>query len=520
MPRGRHEIDEARMYEGRRVLAGRYRLDERIGAGGMGAVWRATDTVLGRTVAVKLMLATLLDEPDFERRFLFEARAMASLRHPGVVAIHDYRSDAEGAFLVMEYVEGEALSMTLRRYGRLSPVDTMHLVAQAADALAAAHAQGIVHRDVKPANLLLRPDGTLVLTDFGIARTGGATSITTPGEVLGTPSYLAPEQVIGQPATPRSDIYSLGVVAYECLAGRRPFDADNPYGSAMRRLHEPPPPLGPDVPPAVARVVAAALARDPADRWQSATDLGLAARAAAESTGSNATTVDVRPPLVRSVATETVSRRVVDGATDRRRRRLWAVAAVAAVLTLIAGGILATARGTLNRDATSSGPSSGATLPDAASDDPTAGGPGSTVAAPGGGSGLPGAAPGAFVTCGTVFCPAAPMCWHGLVVISGRGQPLSKADCARDHYWETYVAAPLPESAIDVRQDELMDDNPEVAAICSADRLAERSKDPAATTDWSREPWPLEVNGVWLLYCLAGGNDGETTGSAFRPGTA
>jgi serine/threonine-protein kinase len=105
-------------------------------------------------------------------------------------------------------------------------------------------------------------------------------------------------------------------------------------------------------------------------------------------------------------------------------------------------------------------------------------------------------------------------------VISGRGQPLSKADCGRPHYWETYAAAPLPSSAVDVRQDELMDSNPEVAAICSADRLAERSKDPSATTDWSREPWPLEANGVWLLYCLAGGNDGETTGSVVKPGTA
>ena len=132
---------------------------------------------------------------------------------------------------------------------------------------------------------------------------------------------------------------------------------------------------------------------------------------------------------------------------------------------------------------------------------------------------MPGAAPGTFVTCGTVFCPAAPMCWHGLVIILGRGEPLSKADCARDHFWETYAAAPLPSGAVDVRQDELMDTVPAVAEICSADRLAERSKDPSATTDWSREPWPIEVNGVWLLYCLAGGNDGETTGSVVKLAT-
>jgi serine/threonine-protein kinase len=163
--------------------------------------------------------------------------------------------------------------------------------------------------------------------------------------------------------------------------------------------------------------------------------------------------VDVRPPLVRSVATETVSRRAVDGATDRKRKRVWAVAAVAAVLALIAGGIWATARGTRDRGAAAAGPSSGATLPDVSPGGPTADNSGGPAGGPGG-SGLPGAAPGAFVKCGPVFCPTAPACWHGLVVISGRGQPLSKADCSKLHYWETYAAAPLPSSAVDVRQDE------------------------------------------------------------------
>jgi serine/threonine-protein kinase len=258
------------------ALGGRYRLDERIGVGGMGEVWRATDEVLGRTVAVKVVLPSLLGEPDFVRRFLAEARAMASVNHPGVVAIHDYRSDATGAFLVMEYVEGEALSHTLGRLGRLAPAATMELIAQAADALQAAHDRGIVHRDVKPANLLIRTDGTLVLTDFGIARARSDAPLTTAGAILGTPSYLAPEQVLGHPATTRSDVYSLGVVAYECLAGHRPFQGENPYAIAVQRVHEPPRTMPGNVPRPVLAVVERALAVDPSQRWPSAAELGAA----------------------------------------------------------------------------------------------------------------------------------------------------------------------------------------------------------------------------------------------------
>ncbi len=154
------------------MLGGRYRLDERIAGGGMGDVWRGTDEVLGRTVAVKILLPALLDEPGFAERFRGEARTMATINHPGVVDVYDYGSDQQIAFLVMEYVEGDALSRTLSRVGRLTPARTMALVAQAADALQAAHEKGIVHRDVKPGNLLVRPNGTLVLTDFGIARSG------------------------------------------------------------------------------------------------------------------------------------------------------------------------------------------------------------------------------------------------------------------------------------------------------------------------------------------------------------
>jgi serine/threonine-protein kinase len=269
------------MYGPGALLADRYRLDERVGGGGMGEVWRATDQVLHRTVAVKVMRPELLEEPGFADRFLIEARTMATIRHRGVVGVHDYRGDASGALLVMEYVAGESLSKLLQRFGRLDPARTMHLIAQAAEALQAAHDRGVVHRDIKPGNLLVTADDLLVLTDFGIARSTASTPLTATGAVIGTPSYLAPEQVLGKPATARSDLYALGVVAYECLAGRRPFDGENPFEIAMKRLREAPPPLAVDAPPAVRAVVERALAADPEQRWPSATDLATAARRAA-----------------------------------------------------------------------------------------------------------------------------------------------------------------------------------------------------------------------------------------------
>ncbi|MEH1099484.1 protein kinase domain-containing protein [Micromonospora sp. CPCC 205561] len=259
-------------------LGNRYRLDERIASGGMGDVWRGTDQVLGRTVAVKSLLPALLDDPDFAERFRGEARTMATINHPGVVDVYDFGNDQQIAFLVMEYVEGDALSSTLARVGRLTPARTMALVAQAADALHAAHVKGIVHRDVKPGNLLVRPNGTLVLTDFGIARSELVAQLTAAGSVLGTASYISPEQATGGVATPASDVYALGVVAYQCLAGRRPFEGDNPLEIAMRHVREAPRPLPADIPPQVRAVVERSLAKDPAARWPSAAALAGVAR--------------------------------------------------------------------------------------------------------------------------------------------------------------------------------------------------------------------------------------------------
>jgi serine/threonine protein kinase len=269
-------------------LGGRYRLDELIGGGGMGQVWRGTDEVLGRTVAVKIMLPSLLDDPGFGERFRVEARTMARLKHPGVVNVYDFSNDGETAFLVMEYVEGDPLSRTLARVGRLTAARTMALIAQAADALHAAHTDGIVHRDVKPGNLMVRANGTLVLTDFGIARSDAASQLTGTGTVLGTASYLSPEQAAGQVATAASDVYALGVVAYQCLAGRRPFEGDNPLEIAMKHVREQPPQLPGDIPPAVREIVMRTLAKDPANRWPSAAHLAAVARQAAAHLGSGA----------------------------------------------------------------------------------------------------------------------------------------------------------------------------------------------------------------------------------------
>jgi eukaryotic-like serine/threonine-protein kinase len=263
------------------TLAGRYRLDEHVAGGGMGDVWKGTDEVLGRTVAVKVLLAALVAEPGFAQRFREEARTMATINHPGVVNVYDYGSDQGVTYLIMEFIEGDALSKTLSRVGRLTPGRTMSLIAQAADALQAAHDKGIVHRDVKPANLMVRPNGTLVLTDFGIARSAQASQLTAVGSVLGTASYISPEQASGHLATAASDVYALGVVAYQCLSGRRPFEGGSPIEIALQHVDAVPPPLPPDIPGPVRTLVDRCLAKAPTARWPSAAALAAAARLAA-----------------------------------------------------------------------------------------------------------------------------------------------------------------------------------------------------------------------------------------------
>ncbi|MCM3887442.1 serine/threonine-protein kinase, partial [Frankia sp. R82] len=265
------------------VLDNRYRLDGRIAAGGMGEVWRGLDQTLGRPVAVKLLRPEYASDESFLVRFRGEARHAARLSHPGVASVYDYgevatADDYPTAYLVMELVEGEPLSALLHREKRLSPERMLDILGQAADALQAAHALGVVHRDVKPGNLLLRPDGVVKVTDFGIARAVDAAPLTATGIMMGTAYYVSPEQASGRPVTPASDVYSLGVVAYECLAGRRPFDDRNPIVVVMAHQQDTPAPLPAEIPYQVRALVDSAMAKDPSRRPSSA---GAFARSAA-----------------------------------------------------------------------------------------------------------------------------------------------------------------------------------------------------------------------------------------------
>ncbi|GGL34080.1 serine/threonine-protein kinase [Planomonospora parontospora] len=254
-------------------LGDRYRLLERIAAGGMGEVWRARDELLGREVAVKLLRRHLADDPDFRGRFRTEARIAAGLADPGIAQVFDYGEADDVAYLVMELVPGESLAAILARNGALSPEVALDVVHQTARGLHAAHASGIIHRDVKPGNLLVTGAGAIKITDFGIARALESASVTRTGTILGTAQYVSPEQASGTTLTPATDLYSLGVVAYECLTGRPPFTAANQVAIALMHLNDPPPPLPASVPGPVRDLVAACLAKDPAQRPASAREL-------------------------------------------------------------------------------------------------------------------------------------------------------------------------------------------------------------------------------------------------------
>ena len=252
-------------------IGDRYQLDRRIAVGGMGEVWEASDNRLGRSVAVKILRPELSGDPEFLHRFRIEARTVASLDHHGIAAVHDY-GESEGpagratAYLVMELVRGEPLSTHIAR-GPIEPEETLRLLEEAAWALQAAHERGFVHRDVKPGNILVRIDGTVKLTDFGIDKAADAVPVTRSGMVMGTAHYIAPEQASGAEAGPAGDVYSLGIVGYECLVGHRPFRAESAVEVAMMQVRDEPPPLPETVPAAARQLIAATLVKDPTRRY-------------------------------------------------------------------------------------------------------------------------------------------------------------------------------------------------------------------------------------------------------------
>jgi serine/threonine-protein kinase len=260
-------------------LAERYTLRERIAVGGMGEVHLATDDRLGRVVAVKVLAPGFSDYPDSVERFRREAMTAAALSHPNIAQVYDYGVDGSSHFIVMEHVDGSDLARLLRQVGRLTPSDAVRIAEQVCSALAAAHRAGVVHRDIKPGNVIVRPDGTVKVTDFGIAQALGQASLTDTGTVMGTAAYVSPEQARGQATSPATDIYSLGILLFQMLTGAVPFDGDTPVAIAMRHLDEPVPLPSSrvhDLPANLDEVVVRATAKAPSERYADADAMAMA----------------------------------------------------------------------------------------------------------------------------------------------------------------------------------------------------------------------------------------------------
>ncbi len=253
---------------------GRYRIIQHLGRGGMAEVYKAYQTSLDRHVAIKVMHAFLTDEKDFLARFEREAKAVATLRHPSIVQVYDFDAEHDMYYMVMEFIDGVTLKSMLEsmqeRGEWLSLDDTVRIILSVGSALKYAHARGMVHRDVKPANVMITGDGHVILTDFGIAKIMSATNLTASGAMVGTPAYMSPEQGMGQAGDERSDIYALGVMLYQLAIGQPPYDADTPMAVILKHIHDPVPMprvLKPDLPEAVERVIVRALAKNPDDRY-------------------------------------------------------------------------------------------------------------------------------------------------------------------------------------------------------------------------------------------------------------
>jgi len=377
------------------TFGGRYELDSRIAIGGMGEVWEATDHVIGRTVAIKILKDEYMGDPGFLERFRAEARHAALVNHEGIASVFDYGEEDGSAFLVMELVPGEALSTIIEREGSLSTDKTLDIVAQTAAALQAAHAAGLVHRDIKPGNLLITPDGRVKITDFGIARIADQVPLTATGQVMGTVQYLSPEQASGHPASPATDIYSLGIVAYECLAGKRPFTGESQVAIAMAQINEQPAPLPPTVAVPVQNLVMAMIAKKPDERPASAAAVSraatalrrgdLAAAAAAVpaiaagaavaddvtqllSPGQTGAATRLMPtPAATSLLTEEHTEETVPQ-KKKRSRLTWPLIALIVLLVLVLGGTLAALL--TNQDQPDAAPSS--TAPTAPAPAPSA----------------------------------------------------------------------------------------------------------------------------------------------------
>lgn len=361
-----------------RILGGRYRLDRELARGGMATVWIAEDPLLSRRVAVKLLLPELAVDDALRVRFRNEAIAAAKLSHPGIVATYDTGDDDGTAYIVMELVEGKTLRHLIDERGRLPVHEAVDISSQVADALEHAHRQGLVHRDIKPANVLVQTDGRVKVTDFGIAKAAGGDDLTRTGTVVGTARYLAPEQVNGHPVDGRADVYALGLILYEMLAGRAPFGGDSDMATAVARLTNAPEPIRaarPEVSRPLEDVLARSLARDPEYRYQSAQAFkdALAPGLDMAPTGPLAPPVPPRrasPPPDGPSPTQVAPSPPRPGpphpAPPGRRARRWPWLLLV-LLLLVAGGITASVLSNLSSDDSGGGAgpqaSSGGVLP-------------------------------------------------------------------------------------------------------------------------------------------------------------
>jgi hypothetical protein len=344
------------------TFGGRYQLSTRVAIGGMGEVWQATDLVIGRVVAIKILKDEYLGDPGFLERFRAEARHAALVNHEGIANVFDYGEEDGSAYLVMELVPGEALSTILERERTLSSDRVLDIVAQTASALHAAHSAGLVHRDIKPGNLLITPDGRVKITDFGIARIADQVPLTATGQVMGTVQYLSPEQASGHSASSSTDIYSLGIVAYEALAGRRPFTGESQVAIAMAQINDSPPDLPSTVSEPVRNLVYSCIAKKPDERPRNAALLARAAQALRrgdiEAAGAAVPSilVGVVAPtvLAPAVGAPTAATRLLPGQepvpvpvataqiaaeTPRRATWIWPAIAILALIGLVVAGI-------------------------------------------------------------------------------------------------------------------------------------------------------------------------------------
>ena len=343
-------------------FGGRYVLESRIAVGGMGEVWQATDTVIGRHVAIKILKDEFLGDPGFLERFRGEARHAALVNHEGIANVYDYGEEDGSAYLVMELVPGEPLSAILEREKTLSIDKVLDIIGQTAAALAAAHAAGLVHRDIKPGNMLITPEGRVKITDFGIARIADQVPLTATGQVMGTVQYLSPEQASGHPASPATDVYSLGIVAYECLAGKRPFSGESQVAIAMSHINDVPPPLPDTIAEPVRNLVMSCISKKPEERPKNAALLARACvalrkgdvQAAAEAVPAvlgGLAPDDATMVMQRTAATgATTVLSLPDGAdTPHPKKRspwTWPLVALGGVLLIvIVGSIIALASG-------------------------------------------------------------------------------------------------------------------------------------------------------------------------------